>query len=111
MSDVNLYALTADQVEALNKLMECGEFAALKEALAKPLDFSGAVIHFHDPEDDPWVVAAIEGYVEDGVIEVDDKPIVSHSDPDQGAYVMAWVWVDRNNVTLPEDEEEADDES
>lgn len=104
-----LYALTDDQVQALGKLLECGEFAAIKQALAAPIDFSGAVEHFHDPADGPWIASAAEGYAEEGRCEIDGNAIVSHGDPESGAYVMAWVWVDRSDVTLPEDEEETAD--
>lgn len=34
----------------------------------------------------------------EGEVEVDDGAVVSYSE-DHGAYVMAWVWVDEENVT------------
>lgn len=40
--------------------------------------------------------------VSDGGVEVDDEAVVSHGDPDKGAYVMAWVWVSACDVKLPE---------
>ena len=33
---------------------------------------------------------------EEGELEFDDTPIVSKADTEEGAYVMAWVWVDGN---------------
>jgi len=29
-----------------------------------------------------------------GALEFDDKPVVSDSDEEDGAFVMCWVWVD-----------------
>jgi len=40
---------------------------------------------------DGYVKAAQEQYQRDGEIEVDDIAVVS--DSENGAYVMAWVWV------------------
>lgn len=46
------------------------------------------------PEDDwsAYVEAAKNLHADEGEVEIDDNAIVSKGDPD-GAYVMAWVWV------------------
>ncbi len=43
--------------------------------------------------------AAGEKYAEEGRIEIDSDAVVSHGE-DKGAYVAAWVWVDRDLVPL-----------
>ena len=48
-----------------------------------------------------YVAKARGEYEEDGRVEIDDEPVISSGE--DGAYVMAWVWVDK-----PEQEEAAD---
>lgn len=43
--------------------------------------------------------AATEEYVEEGRIEIDSNAVVSHGE-DNGAYVAAWVGVDRDQIPL-----------
>ena len=37
-----------------------------------------------------------QSYVREGEVEVDDKAVVSESD--EGAYVMGWIWVPREDA-------------
>jgi hypothetical protein len=49
-----------------------------------------------EPHLSHYVSAARDRYVDEGVIEIDDHPVVSNSE--DGAYVAAWVWVDRESL-------------
>lgn len=52
--------------------------------------------------------AAELSFVSDGTCEIDSEAVVSHSD-DNGAYVMAWVWVEGTETHDEENEvEDAD---
>lgn len=56
------------------------------------LDFSDVVELEGKDSSDPYVAAAQEHrLLEEGTLEVDPKTIVSESE--DGAYVMAWIWV------------------
>lgn len=47
-------------------------------------------------EQSPYVAAAREHpLLSEGTLEVDDKTVVSHG-ADEGAYVMAWLWIDND---------------
>ena len=46
-----------------------------------------------DPDHDYFVTKAREHYNREGEVEIDSEPPVSASE--EGAYVQAWVWVDR----------------
>jgi len=64
---------------------------ALKTLIASGLTFSECVRAFGEDENDPHVAAAL-GKVREGELEVDVPAVVSRG-ADDGAYVMAWVWV------------------
>lgn len=49
--------------------------------------------------DEAFREAANNEYGDEGRIEIDADAVVSHGD-DEGAYVAAWVWVDRSDVPL-----------
>ena len=49
--------------------------------------------------DEAFREAATNEYADEGHIEIDSDAVVSHGD-DDGAYVAAWVWVDRGDVPL-----------
>jgi len=55
--------------------------------------------------------AAREQWQRDGELEIDDKAVVSRPHPDldpsdgAGAYVAAWVWVNIEQVEVPDDPE------
>lgn len=75
-----------DQVELLRQLLN-------KHHEAAPL--IGVLDNFTAPEaKDQWFRNRAEGlrFVSDGQCEIDDCAVVSASD--DGAYVMAWVWVE-----------------
>ncbi len=52
------------------------------------------------PTDKQMIVAARVEYQDDGRVEIDDNAEVSRDDdePQPGAYVAAWVWVDYEHV-------------
>lgn len=69
------------------------ELTRLKDA---GLTFSDCVKVFGVERDkDPHASAAFEQKHRDGELEIDDTTVVS--DSDDGAYVMAWVWVDKDD--------------
>lgn len=53
-----------------------------------------------EPSDGNWISTAQALYQEDGRIEIDDNAEISNEpgDRDEGAYVQAWVWVERSEV-------------
>lgn len=55
--------------------------------------------------DEQYRHAAREEFHEDGVIEIDPDAKVSRNDddPEEGAYVQAWVWVDAEDADEYED--------
>lgn len=48
-----------------------------------------------NPNDDWYRERAREDYHIEGEVEIEDIPVVSASD--EGAYVQAWVWVDKRD--------------
>jgi hypothetical protein len=66
---------------------------ALKKLQAAGLTFADCVSCFGvSADENPYLKAAHEHHDREGEIEFDDTAIISESD-DEGAYVMAWVWV------------------
>jgi hypothetical protein len=49
-----------------------------------------------------YVATAARLYHDDGTIEVDDNAVVQPASDFHGAFVMAWVWVDDEQVKQPE---------
>ncbi len=65
----------------------------LKKLQAAGLTFADCVSCFGvSADNDPYLKAAHEHHYREGELEFDDTAIISESD-DEGAYVMAWVWV------------------
>lgn len=62
--------------------------------------------HYQALEDDPRTDKyrqAMQGMAEEGVLECDPDAVVSlgeieDGEPEQGAYVMTWSWVDREEL-------------
>lgn len=87
---------------------------ALAALIAGGMQFSDAVRAFaavqdaEDGETSAYVAAAGRLHAEDGVCEIDDTAIVS--DGDEGAYVMAWVWVSKDDAGIGDEDDEDDDE-
>lgn len=114
-----LYALTDEQVAFLKELAKAQteenrlrgrETIDVWKSLETPINFSDAVTHFHDPADAGWIAMASELYADEGSIEVDEGSILSESD--EGAYVMAWVWVSNEDMGIgTEDEDENAEEN
>jgi hypothetical protein len=70
------------------------------------LDFAVCLEFFGDDrESDPYARTAFEQYHRDGETEIADPTVVSLSD-DQGAYVLAWVWVDDADAGIAHDEDD-----
>lgn len=88
--------------------------AELAALIAGGLQFSDAVRAFaaiqdaEDGETSAYVATAKRLHAEDGVCEIDDTAIVS--DGDEGAYVMAWVWVSKDDAGIGDEDDEDDDE-
>lgn len=61
--------------------------------------FFGALEEHRDPELACYRQYAIEHMVREGETEFDDTAIVS-AGGDEGAYVMAWVWVSDDDIGL-----------
>jgi hypothetical protein len=71
---------------------DCSYTALLKDIdahLAPPSEEDQAFL-------DSYIEAARDEYQRDGEIEIDDDAVVSHSE--EGAYVAAWVWVDKTQA-------------
>jgi hypothetical protein len=67
--------------------------SALRELKEKGLDFGQAVTVFAAGEEEARLIAAArDEWHRDGEVEIDQDVVVSRGD-DNGAYVMAWVWV------------------
>jgi hypothetical protein len=82
---VGTYGLSADVVRTIvQDLPE--DHPALKIIWDLTRDMSS-------PEGYAFREKAYQQFNDDGVIEIDDLPTISPSD--NGAYVLAWVWVDR----------------
>jgi hypothetical protein len=65
----------------------------LKKLHEAGLTFADCVSYFGvSAEDNLYIKAAHENHYREGELEFDDSAVVSESD-DEGAYVMAWVWV------------------
>lgn len=63
----------------------------LKALIDDGLEFSECVEAFGVGEDNPFAKAATDMYGSEGSVEIDSTTVLSSSD--EGAYVLAWVWV------------------
>jgi len=84
--------------------------SGVRDALAKlkerGLTFNDCIEAFGvERDEDRYASKAWEEKHRDGELEIDDTTVVS--DSDDGAYVLAWVWVDL--PTSDEDEDSEDD--
>ena len=72
------------------------------------LRFGDCLAAFASEPDDPFAQAARENYQSgsDGDIDLDDRPVLSPSD--DGAYVLAWVWVSKEDAGISQ-EDDADE--
>jgi hypothetical protein len=52
------------------------------------------------PDDDPYVQAARERIPDEGVVELDDAVVISPSS--DGAYVLAWHWIHKDQIDADE---------
>jgi hypothetical protein len=72
--------------------------AKLKELIAAGLTFSDCTHAFGSDEFDSYVQAA-RLHVREGELEVDTPAVVSRG-ADDGAYVMAWIWIDNQEAGI-----------
>lgn len=71
----------------------------------KGLEFGDVVNLLGDGADDPYVAAAHEHRLQqEGTLEVDPKAVVSRGS-DDGAYVMAWLWISNEDAGIAPGEE------
>lgn len=95
------FSFMANEIEALQKLLR-GEQVDPELVAA----LQGRVEQYLAPESkdaELRALAAEVSFVREGECEIDDHAVVSSSD--EGAYVMAWVWVDRpQSDSIEEDE-------
>lgn len=83
--------LTPDEQIALSAM--CNDEASAEQR-KQVLD---RLLHYEGTQDERFVEAARNlSFMRDGECEVDDHATVS--DSEDGAYVMAWAWVDRTEV-------------
>jgi hypothetical protein len=76
--------------------MEPTSKEALRALIAKGLTFADVIATFAEsrtPEELAYVALADEQHGAEGECEIDDIAAVSESE--EGAYVMAWVWVEK----------------
>jgi len=87
MNEQNSPTLTGDELQA-----------ALRTLISKGLTFASCTVAFQAKGrvEEAYVEAARDKQ-RDGELEIDSSAVVSLSD-DQGAYVMAWVWVADSDV-------------
>lgn len=115
------FVTTASEDSHFEHMIAAGLYRQLlewvsREAERKGCDFYSVEAHTvetcestEDPAlDDAYREAATNQYAEEGRVEIDSNAVVSYGD-DEGAYVAAWVWVDRSDVPLAR-AVEADDE-
>lgn len=96
--------------DALEKVVKATDDAA--DYLCDDNDARAQLLHSAKqqipPEDYAYYTsAARREFAEDGVLEIDDEPLISSGfgDGTDGVYVQAWVWVDK-----PVGEQDAGDE-
>lgn len=68
------------------------------------LSFSDCIQHFAVSSEDSEIVTKALEMCNEGTLEIDDPAVISEGD-DNGAYVMAWLWVPGD------DEDETDDDT
>lgn len=70
--------------------------AALADLRGKGLTFADCVETWAAADDDPYVAYAREHLAHEGDVEIDDHAVIS--DSSGGNYVMAWLWVDDDDL-------------
>lgn len=58
--------------------------------------FTECIRAFKADDSDPYVAAARTMYHVDGKTEIDGETVIS--DSNDGAYVLAWVWVGKDEI-------------
>jgi hypothetical protein len=91
--------LTKEQLQLIRTTISVS-LPHLTDAKIIVQDIDARLAEAFDPENDQWIQRAREIHQEDGVCEIDDQSdgsaMISHSD--EGAYVLAWAWVDNNEA-------------
>lgn len=100
--------LSKDQLQLIHAAL--GR-VSVPEARQAREEIDRAVKASFDPANAAWVEKAKELHQDEGSVEVDeqgdDSALVSFSD--EGAYVMAWVWVGNADMGIEDDEKEDPD--
>jgi hypothetical protein len=98
MAGIWMYIKDEDRDTILRTLTACHEVAALAYFWKEVED------NTYDENDQKFFDAAKEHYESDGELEFDTQAVVSASD--DGAYVMGWRWITKEEADIPEDEDE-----
>lgn len=101
-------SLTQENRDTLRALLEYG--AQRPPVLGVPsqklLDkLTAAENDLTDPRAQAYIKAARENYHADGELEFDDETMVSMGS-DEGAYVMAWKWIENGEAGLAAPDED-----
>lgn len=104
---IDAIATNSGQVKALRSTQIDDLCNAINHA---GLSFGEIVNQLGDDDSDPYVAAAQQHrLLEEGTLEVDGWAVVSRGD-DDGAYVVAWLWVSNKAAGIAGDEEEEEEE-
>jgi len=88
-----MYTFLTDDDQATIMLSADPELAGLQERIMNGLTRK-------ERNDVIVALAQEDDRLDDGVLEVDDETGVSEDDETNGAYVMAWLWVDFERTEL-----------
>ena len=85
---------------------DVGRKTVLNELVQEGLMVGGALTAFASEDDDPFVQAAREKYEygSDGDVDIDANPPISESD--EGAYVLGWLWVSKDDAGVETDDDD-----
>lgn len=99
------------QTEAQVKAEADYQRKAAALAAITDLNFGDVTRFFAEKNEEPFAVGlARDQWEKEGEIEIDDYAIVSNGS-DNGAYVMAWVWVDYADTEYDKDLKDEEEES
>lgn len=83
--DTRVSLITAPEIDLIAGALGCNESPDVQQVIQRWRD----TINSYDPD----TIEKAQGQCRDGELEVDEGAIVSRGD-DDGAYVMAWLWVE-----------------
>lgn len=97
-------SFTTAETEALRRILFHTELTSDEQAQADVASISSRLDQYEAPEAKNPAFREAAGaleFVRDGECEIDDHAVVSGSD--EGAYVMAWVWVSNEDAGVETD--------